>query len=120
MGDVGLWRSIHGHFCEGGEKTQRCFQAHRIQARHHHVLSGPRSETREVKSALRIPSVVSCIVSKGSKFGVEVSQAAEPAGGSCIQVEFVHKGTWSVSPAARRWMGASNCPDVFSSGRCGD
>ena len=28
--------------------------------------------------------------------------------------------TWSVSPAARGWMGASNCPDVFSSGRCGD
>jgi hypothetical protein len=30
------------------------------------------------------------------------------------------EGTWSVSPAARGWMGASNCPDVFSSGRCGD
>jgi len=28
--------------------------------------------------------------------------------------------TWSVSPAARGWMGASNCPGVFSSGRCGD
>jgi hypothetical protein len=30
----------------------------------------------------------------------------------------IDAGTWSVSPAA--WIGASNCPDGFSSGRHGE